>query len=350
MKIKTQLLNSALNCIKPIITRRNTLPILSTVRLHTKKGQLHIAASNLDEFIVEQVDCDGELKPICVSFNHFSMSLYGDETSIEIVKGAIVIKCGLDETQISTLDAEEFQPQPKMDKAAKHGVACDELAKAVSGVDWAASTDDSRYILQSVAVESDAKKLTAVATNGRELGLVECALIGSKFSVLVPSAFAANFSDALLRDGAVFSSSENNLKVDHASGIYACKQLEGNYPNWRQVIPKEMKPLGEVNVAMLKELFSGCIGYDNKTEARGVFKFDKDGLTVEFSGSSDSKLTRHAEGKFKSFTIALSLRKILLVFSNLKTETAALHYFDELTPLRIDSGELSVLTMPMRLT
>ena len=68
-----------------------------------------------------------------------------------------------------------------------------ELANALNLVSWSASTDDSRYVLKSALIESHAKKLTVVATNGREMAFVETALIGSKFSIIVPADFSKQF-------------------------------------------------------------------------------------------------------------------------------------------------------------
>lgn len=302
----------------------------------------------MDEHITELVECEGSMNPVCISFNHLSLSLAGQEVEINISKGTALIKTAQGETQVSTLDATEFPNAPKSE-SQNHGVACRDLAEFVKQVSWSALTDESRYMLKSVLIESEAKKLTVVSTNGRELAFIESALIGSKFSAVVPSQFTVNFCSALLRDGAILNSSQNTVGVTHDSGSYSCKQLEGNYPNWRGVVPKGLKPLGEFCVPEMRDMFSGCVGFDNNTEAKGDFKFSKTGLTIEFKGESGSKLTRFIAGDFATFTVVLSLRKMLLIFKNIKSEKAKISHVDELTPISITSDDLTILTVPMRL-
>jgi DNA polymerase-3 subunit beta len=346
MKIQTKSLRAALDSIRSIIQRRNTLPILSCVKLETQANGLHIEASNLDEHIVEVVEADGEMKPICVSFNQLDFALSGEVADLKLTKAGLIVTCGEDETQIATMDAEEFPPHPKMEKAQKHGVACDELAKYIKQVDWSASTDETRYVLQSVYIESDARKLSVIATNGRELAMAETTLIGSKFTILVPSNFSGNLSAMLARKSAVLSSSANGLRVDHDAGSYFCKQMDGNYPNYKQVIPDKMKPLGGVNVEAMKEMIAGCVAFDTrKSEAKAKFTFSKNELLVEFAGDNNAKLKRHLYGKFEPFVIALSLRKMQMIFGHIKTDEVKLFYVDEFTPLKIEAGEVFILSI-----
>lgn len=349
MKLESSKLKTALANLGPIFKGRQSLPILSCVKLHTERNRLHITASNLDEFMVERIECDEEIASTCVSYSHLKLSIFGDEVEIKIQKESVVIKCGIDETKISTRNTEEFPLLPKFEKPSSHGVSCADLAASVGSVSWASSTDDSRYMLQSVLVESEAKSLRCIATNGRELAIAESALIGSVFQVVIPSAFVTNLSSALDRVGASFSSTTNYVKVAHEWGNYFCKQMEGNYPNYKAVIPTKSKPLGRVNVSDLKNIVSQCVGFAAQGEARGVFKFAEKELEIEFEGDGGSKLSRHLAGEFSPLTIALSTRKMLAVLNNATTETAELLFTDELSPLVLKSGDLMVATMPMRL-
>ena len=350
MKIETKKIQAAMFALRPIFKGCQSLPILSCVKLHTESNRLHIAASNLDEFQVERVECDGEISPVCVSFNQLSLSLAGETAEIVADKTTLTITCGLDETVLSTLDAEEFPPLPKFENSQTHGVPCGDLAAAIKQVLFAASVDISRYVLQSVLIESTAKKTTAIATNGRELAIVELPVLSSKFEAIPASAFCGNLVNALTREGAAFASNDSKVKVTHDSGVYFAKQIEGKYPNWAQVLPKKTTKLGVVDVKPLADILSAVMGFDNKTDARGICTFSKDGLLIEFVGESGSKLTRHIGGSFPDFKIAMSLRKLLLIFQNLETEKATLlHSGDELSPIIVESGDLRVISMPMRM-
>lgn len=348
MIIQTKPLIAALNNIKPVVSRRITLSILACVKLHTERNRLHITATNLDEFIVERVEVEGEIEPVCVSFNYLLMALSGETTAIKLQKGSLKISCGENETEIATIDAADFAPLPEMKKSENHGVACNELGNAVNLVSWASLEDESRYVLKSVYVSSSEKKLSAVATNGRELAIAESAIIGSDFDLLAPSEFIGNFSFALSRTGATLSTTDNQIKVSHEWGNYFCKKVEGNYPNYSQVIPKGQKPLGTVSVDEFRAVVQSCVGFSQNSEAKGLFKFSKNELEIEFLGDNNAKLSRHMAGSFAAFGISLSTKKMLKILSNIKTDEAKLFFTDELSPISIESGELKVFTMPMR--
>lgn len=349
MKIITTKLKAALENLRRVHGRRQSLPILGCVKLVAANGTLEITASNLDEYMIERAECEGDLELICASPNYILGAIGGESVTIELVSGHLEITSPFGVSKIPTMEAEEFPKMPTLEKAEKHGVSCADLSKMISGVLFCASEDQARYVLQSVYLESKAKKLVAVATNGRDLALIEAALIGSDFKITAPSAFCGNFSNALLREGASLSSSENWILVEHESGAYYCKQLEGNYPNYKQVIPSEKTNLGEVATEELKSLVARCLVFTEQSEAKTVFEFSKKALTVSFVGDKNAQLKHTMDGKFSPFTVALNARSIHKILSNIKTESVTLFFTDELSPLRFESGDLMVITMPMRL-
>jgi len=348
MKTDTSKLRVALDALRPIFKTRNTLPILYCVKLFTESNRLHIAATNLDEYAVEKIEADGEFGPVCVSFNHLSLALSGSETEIVIDGNSAKIICGDNQTIISTLDDDEFPKLPRFDDSQTHGVACTEAARAIGLVSWAASDDKGRYLINSVLIASESAKLTAVATNGRELAIAEVACIGSDFEVVIPSEFVSNASTALNRKGASLASNRNQIRVTHESGVYFCKQIDGLYPNYKNAIPKDVKPLGTVLVAEFKSTIAGCCGFSSDSEAKGLFSFSKKEVMVELIGDLNSQVARHMLGKFDNFTVALSTKKMLKIFQNLKSEEAKLFYVDDKTPIRIEAGDLTVIECPMR--
>lgn len=349
MKTETLKLKSALENLRPVIGRRNTLPILSCVKLHTERNRLNISASNLDEFAVERVEVDGEIDPVCVSFNFLSLALSGKEVEIQNKGKTIIVKCGMDETSISTLDAEEFPAYPKFEKPENHGAACAELSESINQVAWASSCDPARYVLNSALVSCADKSMSVVATNGRELATISKPLIGTPFEMLIPSEFLSNFASSLSRPGAILSSNKAQVRVSHDWGNYFCKQVDGTYPNYKQWTSLKTKQLGTVSTDEFKTIISGCCGFSQDSEAKGIFTFSKTGLLIDFTGDNGAKLSRHLAGKFSELKIALSTKKLLKIFQNIKTDDAKLSFVDELSPLVIESGDLMVITMPMRM-
>jgi DNA polymerase-3 subunit beta len=350
MIIDSKQLAVALGNLKPLISARNTLPILSCVHIGTDKGRLRIAATNLDEYAIELVDADGELESVCVNFWHLSMAISGKETEITMAKKGVAIKCGDDETILGTQESSEFPEVMAMKDAKTHGVSCPDLAASIKSVGWAASTDTTRYILNSVYIVSKAKSLDVISTNGRELAIASTPLIGSEFDFVFPSPFISNFVNALARPGAILSTTENHASVTHDAGQYVSKLVEGNYPNYKMVIPANVKPLGTVSVEEFLGVMSSCVGYAVEQNESGTFRFSKTGLVVSMTIKDGPQLTRHLLGAFVEFNIALSVKKTQNIFRSIKTEEAKIFYVDELSPIIFESGNLRVLMTPMRMS
>lgn len=350
MKTESKPLADALARIKTSIGGARTLPILSCVKISAKNGTLKLEGSDLDQWHSEEIPCEGNLAETCVSLNYLASAIGGAKTEIEGGALGMTVTGDFGSTEIATLEAEEFPPAPKHKEASIHGVSCADLSAAIKSVFWSASTDIASYVLQSAHISSKAKKLIAVSTNGRELAVVEDAVIGSDFEMLVPDKFASNLCAALLRDGAVLSTDKNNIRVQHLGGSYSCKQLDGSFPNYRQVIPDKKVWLGEIESSRFKELLARCLCFAAQLEANGKFTFSKTGLKVDFAGDNKTKLSYHIGGKFSEFVIALNIRSLFKIMQNIKGESVGVyHAGDDFSPITIESGNLVVLTMPMRM-
>ena len=348
MKIQTKTLTEALTRMKSIVGRKNTLPVLSSVKIDADNGGLEICGTDLDQYQTEQVECSGKLDAVCVNLNYLMASLGGESAEIKNEKDAIIVKCAFGTTKIATLEASEFPVIPDFKDAKKHGTSCPDLEKAVSAVSWAASQDQSRYNLNCVSVSSKAQKSCAVATCGRNLAVMESALIGSDFEILIPNMMTSNLCSALAREGSSIASNDKNIKVEYEGGWYSCKQVDATYPNWRTVMPATKTELGRVSREAIAELLSRCICFTAKDEARGVFKFSKTGLLIDFIGDNSS-LSHTLDGKFSDFEIALNIRSLLKIVQQIKADELTFYRgSDALEPMRIDAGELTVITTSMR--
>jgi DNA polymerase-3 subunit beta len=347
MKIKTSSLTTALNHLKPVVGRKtSSLPILSCVHLSSDNNTLTIQGSDLDQHQIERVDCEGDFEPCCINFNALLNVIGGEEMTLTQNKESILFKCSYGTATIGKLDAEEFPATPKFDKPKKIGVACVDLADSIGRVTWAAFPDESRYILHSVHIRATSKMLTCEATNGRNLAVINLPSISADFEVIAPEQFSMNLSSALSRDGSVLSVSEKHIIVEHASGMYCTKQIEGVYPNTKQVVPAKPELIGEASVAELVEGFSRCNFFaDPSRTPSAKLEFGKDGLDVSFSGKN-SQLEISVAGSFKKQTVIMDAQSFLTCLKGLKSNTVKILMGGEIVIL--ESGNLSIYSTQVR--
>jgi DNA polymerase III subunit beta len=352
MKTSAKKLLEVLKTASHLTGGRMTLPVLSCVRISSDGKNLKVESSNLDQQQSEIVECDGELEACCVYLSNLVCAIGGESCDIKLEKQVLHVVCDFGETSLPTLDAGDFPEPMKMEKPAKQGIACADLGKAVKAASWASSRDAGRYILNSVYVSSDAKSLTVVATNGREMAYTEMKLICSKFEVVIPSSCVGNLCRWLDRDKAVISVDEKKICVETPDGSFICKQMDGKFPNWKQVIPSKKVLMGHVKAEQFSAVLIRCIPFFAAgVEVAGRFEFTKKKMSINCKNREGATLAYEIEGSFSEFTIALNIRSLLLMIQNLTTEDAKLYRSDdELSPFQVESGEFNYISMPMRLS
>lgn len=183
--------------------------------------------------------------------------LNGSEIDIEVdEKNICSIRCGSSFYKIHGLAAEEFPPLPKFKDDKKVTLPQETLKAMLRKTSFAISADESRYVLNGIYISLKDHKMTVVATDGRRLALVdeEVDIAEKSEGEFIIPAKAVNELNRLLQDKGeiVIKLGENQasfaLKDEKGfSVLVVTKLIEGNYPNYRQVIPSEVKervPLG----------------------------------------------------------------------------------------------------------
>jgi len=354
MNIKTEPLKTALESLHRIVKGRNTLPVLACVKMEAKAGALELTASNLDEYQLEKVECDGALEPCCVSLANILWAIGGESVSIERVGNRLVVAFDSNETDLAVLEAEEFPVWPK-DKLSAVGVSCVDLASSIRRVAWASAKNNSgRWILESVHISGSSKQLKCEASDGKYLAIINLALIGAPLECVIPEPSHPHLAAALERTGSAFSVCENYAHVSHDAGAYLTKQINGTYPNTASTIPAEIIPVGTIKLAPLLAVFNRCAFY--AASEAGKFNsvkldFGKKGLSVQFTGSN-SKSNGLIAGEFSPAKWAFAAELFKKVLSSITGDEIKVFTSDakDLGAIVIDDGDMRILAMPVRMT
>src|SRR6516165_2600851 len=261
---KEQIING-LQSVQNVVSTRTTLPILSNVLLRAEGEKLELTATDLDVTIACSVE--GKVKkpgastvPVKRLFG-IVRELSNSEIDLEVdEKHACTIRSGPSFYKINGLSADEFPPMPKFKEDKKVILPQETVKGMMRKTSFAISTDESRYVLNGIFLSLKDHKLTLVATDGRRLALVDEEVDISEKSqgeFIVP-AKAVNELNRLLQDkGEVeLRYAENQasftLRDERGSSVLIItKLIEGNYPNYRQVIPTETKE----RVGLVREEF-----------------------------------------------------------------------------------------------
>ena len=160
-------------------------------------------------------------------------------------KNAASIRSGQSFFKILGLPEEEFPPLPKFENAKVVTMRQKDLRDGLRKTAYAISTDETRYVLNGVLFSFKENKLTLVATDGRRLAMVDIELEfprSHEADIIVPTKAVTELQRLLTDDGEVkISVGSGQIAFDLNNTLLVSKLIEGNYPNYKQVIPSEAK-------------------------------------------------------------------------------------------------------------
>jgi DNA polymerase-3 subunit beta len=356
-----------LQSVQNVVSTRTTLPILSNVMMRAEGGRLEFTATDLDVTITCGVEAQVKkggtsTVPVKKIFN-IVRELGAGEVDLEVdEKNICVVRSGPSFYKIHGLGADEFPPLPKF-KEEKKLVLPQEIIKGMlRKTSFAMSTDESRYVLNGIFFSLKEHKLTMVATDGRRLALVEEEVEvadKSQGEFIIPAKAVNELIRLLQEKGEVeIKFGENHvgftLKDEKDFSILvATKLIEGNYPNYRQVIPGEAKE----RISLIREEFLHALRRAEimtSEKANSVkLTFGKNNLAITANspevGEARESLAVNYKGK--ELAVAFNPKYLIDPLTALADEEIFLELIDELSPgvLKIKAPFLYVV-MPMRLT
>lgn len=245
---------NALSFVTGCISPRTTLPILSCIRLRADPaGQVVVSATDLDVTLSAVLETEVPFPALDVVVNGRTfLGLFKRDKNLiveaEAPKGGIVIAVNGSRFTVPTMDVKDCAPLPKLTVGTTLSVLPAALETALHNVDVAISTDDSRYVLNGIYVEDGANgSLNMVATDGRRLHKTSCLVTGDalEHGFILPKYSVPHLHKLLAQqpEGAAVKVEVNNKKdLSRFTGArltMISKLIEGNFPNYRQVIPNE---------------------------------------------------------------------------------------------------------------
>jgi len=363
---KDQIING-LQAVQNVVGSRTTLPILSNVLLRAEGKSLELTATDLDVTVVCGVEAVVEQPgattvPVKKLFG-IIRELSNPDLEIEVDdKHTTSLRSGASFYKLNGLSADEFPPLPKFTEDKKVALPQEKVRSMMKKTSFAISTDESRYVLNGIFLSLKEHKMTMVATDGRRLALVDEEVDvteASQGEFIIP-AKAVNELNRLLSDKGEIEIrySENqaafNLKDEKGSSILIItKLIEGNYPNYRQVIPGEPKE----RIALQREEFlhalkrAEIMTSEKSNSVKLAFGKNNLAITANSPEVGEARESLAINYKGKEMAIAFNPKYVIDPLNALSNDEVFLELIDELSPgvLKIN-GPFLYVVMPMRLS
>lgn len=250
MKFKTSKENllNGIQIVQNIVSSRSALPILSNILLETKKGTLKLNTTDLDigiscEIPVEILE-EGAITIPAKRFSDIVKELPSGDIVIHARKNNQVDIEGKNcRFKLIGIPKEEFPKFPEFKD--KEVVKLDQLTlkNMFQLTAFAVSHEESRYVLNGVLLEVIGDQIRVVATDGRRLAKVDKKLtmnIKKEIKVIIPIKAIQEIVRNLKDEGELsFVVGTNQVLFDVNNILIATRIIEGEFPNYNQVIPKQ---------------------------------------------------------------------------------------------------------------
>jgi len=348
--------------VQNVVSTRTTLPILSNVLLQTNGGEIRLTTTDLDVGVRGSFEAEVEKEgattlPARRLFN-IVRELPSSEIQFDVDgKNAASIRSGQSFFKILGLPEEEFPPLPKFDESKVVTIRQKDLRDGLRKTSYAISTDETRYVLNGVLFSFKDNKLTLVATDGRRLAMVDIDLEfprSHEGDIIVPTKAVTELQRLLTEEGDLrVSVSTGQIAFDLEKALLVSKLIEGNYPNYRQVIPSEMKE----RVTLERETFLNSLrrvsllASDKSNSIKLNFSKNNIDITANTPEVGEAKESLPVTYKGREFSIAFNPEFLMAPLRNLTEDEIFLDLIDEMSPgvIKIQSPFLYVL-MPMRIS
>ena len=243
---------SVLQSVAGIVERRHTLPILANVLIRKTGTQLQLTTSDLEIQIRTSAELDGDVGDFTTTVGARKLidvlrSMPSDQTvSLESAQKKLILKGGKSRFTLQTLPAEDF---PLVQEAASFGpvfsVPQKVLKALLNQVSFAMAVHDIRYYLNGILFVAEGRQLSLVATDGHRLAFSSATLDVEvpKQEVILPRKTVLEMQRLLSnKEGAIeMQFAGNQAKFGFDGMEFVTKLVEGKFPDYNRVIPKNHK-------------------------------------------------------------------------------------------------------------
>lgn len=357
-----------INHVQNVVERRNTIPILSNVRMEAKDGVLSLATTDMDMEINESVAAQVKTAGSTTAPAHMLHDIVrklpeGNDVQLELNKEGtqMTVKAGRSQFKLSCLPTSDFPEIGTGEFTSDFAIPAAELRALIDRTKFAMSTEETRYYLNGIyvhAADTDGVKvLRAVATDGHRLARFEMPLpegAESMPGVIIPRKCINELRKLVdaAADTIQISLSESKIRFAFDHIIMTSKLIDGTFPDYMRVIPQNNDKVIEID----PRIFSSAIDRvstisDGKSRA---VKISLNGKQMTISASSPEAGSATEEVEVNGNTnleIGFNARYLLDITSQIDGEGCRLTLADAASPTIIqDNSDASALyvIMPLR--
>ena len=371
LKTEQEKVLSALQAVAGIVERRHTLPILANVLIRKTGEQVELTTSDLEIQVRTRAALGGDGGNFATTVGARKLidilrSMPADQVvTLTANQNKLTLQGGKSRFTLQTLPSDDF---PLVQEAAEFGPAFSvpqKVLKAlINQVHFAMAVHDIRYYLNGILFVAEGKSLTLVATDGHRLALAQATLDVEipKQEVILPRKTVLELQ-RLLKDGKDEAEAEGAIEMRFAvnqakfsfSGMeFVTKLVEGKFPDYNRVIPKNHKNIVTLGrLPFLSSLQRAAILTSEKFKGVRV-NIEPGTLRIASSNAEQEEAKEELEIDYAGDSIEIGFNVTYLIdaLSNMSVEMITMELQDTNSSALITVPEqagFKYVVMPMRI-
>ena len=291
-------LRAALKGVTDVVEARNTIPVLSNLRLTTANGRLRIEGSDLDLWVVRHIDVaqDAGTPAIDTTVNAATLKaivakLPSDGVAIFALHepGRMTVTSGRAKFVLPTLPSDDFPSLTAGELPHRFEIPAFNLAAAIGASRFAVSTEETRYYLCGLfvhATDVDGERMLRIAaTDGHRLARFTLPLpegAGEIPDAIIPSK-AVKLIDTMIegREAPVeIALSSSRVSFDLGETVVTSKLIDGQFPDYTRVIPSDNDKIVSIDRAALIAATERVMLISSEKTRAVKLAFDRDQVTL----------------------------------------------------------------------
>ncbi len=362
---------TALHRVQGIVEKRNTMPSLANVLLEAKPEGLDISATDLElgmrGLYKATVEEPGSVTFPARKLYEILKEIKDPEIAMTVKDDCLVtIKAGLGEFKVVGLPSKDFPPLPAIEREGLIPLPGAGLLQLIRKTLFAVGDNDTRYVLNGllivVANTDETPMIRLVGTDGHRLAMADQKLeiakktpLEQEEKVIVPKKAATEIR-RLLEEGGdepMIGFTKNMLIFRKSGLVLTSRLMEGNYPNYQQVIPKASNK----KITVKRDDLEGALRRvsvlaQNKSYAVKL-TFSKKAITLFSSHPDTGEAKDEIPAGFngEEFSAGFNARYLLDVLGVMESETVVLNMEASLSPCLIrelDTPTFQAVVMPVK--
>jgi len=372
-KVNSSDLLKAISHIHGVVEIRHTLPILSNMIITVKDGSLKLCSTNLDIYCSDQVSAEvvsqGEISVSASTFYEIVKRLPNGSdlhATLDEVSSSLILKCGRSKFNLTTMKTDDFPMIADSDLDTKFVLSATELIRMIDKTKFAISNEETRYYLNGIffhkAQKNSIEILRAVATDGHRLAQYDIPLpqgAEDMTGLIIPKKTILELRRVLddANGDINISLNDNKIKFSFNELTIISKVIDGTFPDYTKVIPKNNNKVFSTNSNELKSAIDrvSAVSISEEIKSKAIkllIESNKLLLSVESLSKGSANEEVDINYNEERVEIGFNSRYLVDICNEIDGDEVIVHILDSISPaIILDKSDenLFFVLMPMRI-